>query len=54
MRILLVADGRSVITRRWIDGLLALGYEVCLISTFPCHPLDGVKLQEFCLLHSRH
>jgi len=44
MRILLVADGRSVITRRWIDGLLALGYEVCLISTFPCHPLDGVKL----------
>ena len=36
MRILLVADGRSPIACRFLEGLAALGYTVCLISTFPC------------------
>jgi glycosyltransferase involved in cell wall biosynthesis len=44
MKILLVADGRSVITRRWVQGMLALGYQVSLISTFPCQSLPGVKI----------
>jgi hypothetical protein len=42
MHILLVADGRSPITARWIDGLLALQYKVTLISTFPCKAIEGV------------
>ncbi len=43
MHILLVADGRSPITRRWVAGLLALQHSVSLISTFPCQPLPGVR-----------
>ncbi|MCA1954336.1 MAG: glycosyltransferase family 4 protein [Anaerolinea sp.] len=43
MHILIVADGRSPITRRWIPGVLALGHRVTLISTFPCTPLPGVE-----------
>ena len=42
--ILLVADGRSPITRRWIQTLLAIGCRVSLISTFPCPPIDQVDL----------
>jgi glycosyltransferase involved in cell wall biosynthesis len=42
MKILLVADGRSPITRRWVGGLFAMQHEVILVSTFPCQPLDGV------------
>ena len=42
MKILLVADGRSPITRRWVGGLLSMQHEVILVSTFPCQPLDGV------------
>lgn len=42
MKILIVADGRSPITRRWVRGLLAMQNEVALVSTFPCQPLDGV------------
>jgi len=43
MHILLVADGRSPITRRWLDGLLALNYRVSLISSHPCDPIAGLK-----------
>jgi glycosyltransferase involved in cell wall biosynthesis len=44
MHILLVADGRSSITRRWIQNLLALDCRVSLISTFPCQPINNVDL----------
>jgi len=43
MRILLVADGRSPITFRWIRGLSALQYEVVLVSTFPCEKPPEVE-----------
>ena len=43
MHILLIADGRSPITRRWVQGLFALKHEVTLISTFPCVALDGIR-----------
>lgn len=42
MKILLVADGRSPIARRWIRGLAAMQNEVILVSTFPCQPPEGV------------
>lgn len=44
MHILLVADGRSPITHRWIKAILPLGYRISLISTFPCAPVEGVTL----------
>lgn len=43
MQIMLIADGRSPITQRWIRGLLALQHEVVLVSTFPCAPIFGVS-----------
>lgn len=43
MHILLVADGRSPTTIRWLDGLLALGYRVTLISSHPCDTLSGLE-----------
>jgi glycosyltransferase involved in cell wall biosynthesis len=33
--ILLIADGRSAITSRWIDILIELGFMVTLVSTYP-------------------
>ncbi len=42
MRILLLADGRSPITLRWLDSLRALDYRVSLISSFPCNPPEGI------------
>ena len=42
MHVLLVADGRSPITRSWVMGLHALDYRVTLISTYPCQPPEGV------------
>lgn len=39
MKILLVADGRSPITRGWIKTLREAGLDMALVSTFPCHPL---------------
>lgn len=42
MDILLVADGRSPTTRRWLNSLLSSGYQVGLISSFPCQPLPGL------------
>ena len=43
MHILLVADGRSPITRRWVNALAALQHRVSLISTFPCSEVAGVS-----------
>jgi len=36
MHVLLVADGRSPITRSWIEMLSILDVQISLISTFPC------------------
>jgi hypothetical protein len=43
MHILLVADGRSPIAVRWIEGLLTLNYRVTLVSTFPCKDIEGLN-----------
>jgi glycosyltransferase involved in cell wall biosynthesis len=43
MHILLVADGRSPITRRWIGALTALQHQVSLVSTFSCGAIPGVS-----------
>jgi glycosyltransferase involved in cell wall biosynthesis len=43
MHILLVADGRSPNTCRWIQGLLALQHRVTLVSTYPCAAPEGVE-----------
>lgn len=40
--ILLIADGRSPTALSWIANVQALGYQVSLISTFPCSPPEGV------------
>lgn len=45
MHILLVADGRSPITRNWIQMLSGLDYKISLISTFPCQPVHGIVNQ---------
>lgn len=45
MHILLVADGRSPITRNWIQMLSDLEYKISLISTFPCQPVPGIEFQ---------
>ncbi len=45
MHILLVADGRSPITNRWIQGLLALEHQITLVSTYPCADMAGVLAQ---------
>ena len=42
MHILLVADGRSPITRNWIRMLSGLNYKISLVSTFPCQPVEDV------------
>ncbi len=45
MDILLVADGRSPITRCYINNLQASGYSVGLVSSFPCDPVvDEMKV----------
>lgn len=43
LRILLIADGRSPITRRWISMLNPLGHHISLVSSYPCPPLKGVE-----------
>jgi glycosyltransferase involved in cell wall biosynthesis len=45
MKILLVADGRSPITRGWVQVLQRDGWETTLVSTFPCQPVSGVREQ---------
>jgi hypothetical protein len=42
MKIALVADGRSPTTRSWIQGLAGKGYEIDLISTYLCRPMEGI------------
>jgi len=42
MKLLLIADGRSPITRRWIRMLQPLGYTLNLVSSYPCAPIEGV------------
>jgi glycosyltransferase involved in cell wall biosynthesis len=44
MKILFVADGRSPITRRWLETTLSMGYQISFISTFPCQPIDRIQL----------
>ncbi len=43
MKLLIIADGRSPITRRWIHMLQPLGFKIDLISTYPCSPIEGVN-----------
>ncbi len=42
MKILLIADGRSPITRAWIKMLQPLGYEMVLVSSYPCGVVEHV------------
>ena len=42
---MIVADGRSPITASWLKSLAALGFEVVLVSTYPCQPLEGLSEQ---------
>lgn len=44
MHILIVADGRSPITRNWIRVIQPLGYRISLISTFFCEPIEGAEI----------
>ena len=43
MKILLIADGRSPITRRWIESMREVNIEVCLASTYPCARPDIIS-----------
>ncbi len=45
MHILLVADGRSPITRNWLRMLSGLDYQISLVSTYPYEPIDGIEHQ---------
>jgi glycosyltransferase involved in cell wall biosynthesis len=45
VKILLTADGRSPITRGWVRALQNQNWEISLISTFPCSPVEGIKQQ---------
>ncbi len=44
MKLLLIADGRSPITQRWIKAIAPFGARVLLVSTFPCAPIPGTEL----------
>jgi glycosyltransferase involved in cell wall biosynthesis len=44
MHILILADGRSPITKSWLKTLQPLGHRISLVSSFPCDPIDGVEL----------
>lgn len=43
MKLLLISDGRSPITRRWIAMLKPLNYELVLVSSYPCEPIAGLN-----------
>ncbi|MCD6577463.1 MAG: glycosyltransferase family 4 protein [Anaerolineaceae bacterium] len=45
MRILLVADGRSPITKNWIRMVGGLGHQLFLLSTYPCEPILDIEGQ---------
>jgi len=42
---MIVADGRSPIAQRWIQGLAAMGYQISLVSTYPCQQVENVTGQ---------
>lgn len=44
MHTLLIADGRSAITRGWLRMLSGIGARVSLVSTFPCDAPEGTEL----------
>lgn len=46
MRLLFLADGRSPISRQWIEYWIARGDEVILVSTFACDPLPRLAALE--------
>ena len=46
--ILLIADGRSAITTRWIDLLHFLGYHISLVSTYPVN--TEIKVEQLLIL----
>lgn len=43
MKILFVADGRSAISRNWIEWFVREGHEVHLASTFACESMPGLS-----------
>ncbi len=43
MKIVLVADGRSNITRNWIECISGKDVEINLVSTFPCEKPEKVR-----------
>ncbi len=43
MRILLIADGRSPTTQRWVKTVVSLGHTITLVTTYPCEPVEGVE-----------
>ena len=43
MKILLIADGRSPITRRWIESMREVNIEVYLASTYPCPRPENIS-----------
>lgn len=43
MKILLIADGRSPITNRWIESVLQLGHQLWLVSSYPCARPEGIE-----------
>ena len=45
MHILLVADGRSPITRNWLRMLSGLDHTISLVSTYPYEPIPGIARQ---------
>lgn len=45
MKILLVADGRSPITRQWVKTVCGMGHTLFLVSTFPCGLVPEVQQQ---------
>jgi glycosyltransferase involved in cell wall biosynthesis len=44
MHTLLIADGRSAITRGWLRMLSAIEGRISLVSTFPCDAPEGAEL----------
>jgi glycosyltransferase involved in cell wall biosynthesis len=42
MRLLFYADGRSPITLNWLRHWMTPGYEVHLVSSYPCAPVPGL------------
>lgn len=55
MRICFIVDARSPIARNWIDHFIQRGYEVHIISTYPCSPddLPGANLHQVPFIFSK-